>query len=280
MTTDFAQLLSNLLYSTVELRPAILKGMRLLVDSAVAAAAVPKSDNTPRRTSKSGSAIVSLSPLASDPNEMAQAAKNIQFLKSQGESWLAVYFNLYGSLNNAGKDSNTRNLVGEVIAVWASISSAEQITNAYGNVLGLFKNNLPTPNEHKATADHTTLVLSLDIIIQLLPHLSPTQLTEVLNLALLPAVLGCKDNAVVKRAYRLSGKIVETRAQELSEFSAVTVLEQLNSIGDEGVGAGNGGAKRVRLNIHQCSKQLISFPRIASISFDSWSPSFHLTLCT
>jgi len=49
-----------------------------------------------------------------------EAKDNIAFLKTQVESWLAVFFNVYGSV---GRDS--RGLIGEVIVAWASIAAPQ-----------------------------------------------------------------------------------------------------------------------------------------------------------
>jgi hypothetical protein len=50
-------------------------------------------------------------------NSSVQAASNVAYLKTQVESWLAVFFNVFGSV---GRDH--RNVVGEVISAWASIA--------------------------------------------------------------------------------------------------------------------------------------------------------------
>lgn len=49
-----------------------------------------------------------------------EAKDNISFLRTQVESWLAVLFNVYGSV---GRDS--RGLIGEVIISWASIAGPQ-----------------------------------------------------------------------------------------------------------------------------------------------------------
>ena len=49
-----------------------------------------------------------------------EAAVNLEFLRSQADSWLAVLFNVFSSV---GKE--TQGSVGEVISAWISIASAE-----------------------------------------------------------------------------------------------------------------------------------------------------------
>lgn len=46
-----------------------------------------------------------------------EAAQNVTFLRSQAESWLAVLFNVFGSVNR-----DSRGMVGDVISVWAGIA--------------------------------------------------------------------------------------------------------------------------------------------------------------
>lgn len=51
-----------------------------------------------------------------------KAVENVAFLRTQTESWLSVFFNVFGSV---GRDS--RNTVGEVISSWAGIAG-EQVS--------------------------------------------------------------------------------------------------------------------------------------------------------
>jgi hypothetical protein len=52
------------------------------------------------------------------------AAANVAFLQTQAESWLAVLFNVFSSM-----ESSDRGIVGEVIASWASIAR-EQVCHS------------------------------------------------------------------------------------------------------------------------------------------------------
>lgn len=49
---------------------------------------------------------------------LQEAQENIEFLRTQVESWVAVLFNVYGSV---ARDSRT--MVGDVIDAWMSIAS-------------------------------------------------------------------------------------------------------------------------------------------------------------
>lgn len=103
MTPAFSQLLSQLLYGQPELRPAVLKGLKVLVESNVALAS-PKDSEAPN--------LDAISP--------SEASQNILVLRAQTESWLAVFFNVFGSV---GRDP--RGMIGDVISVWASIAGEQ-----------------------------------------------------------------------------------------------------------------------------------------------------------
>jgi ribosomal RNA-processing protein 12 len=93
----FSQILSQLLYSQPELRPAVLKALKTIVDSNVH---IASSEHTPTD---------GLSP--------EEAAQNVTFLRSHAESWLAVLFNIFSNVSQDG-----RGPVGEVITAWATIA--------------------------------------------------------------------------------------------------------------------------------------------------------------
>lgn len=100
LTPAFSQLLSQLLYSQPELRPAVLKALKIMVESNVnLASATEEKDNADAAISSE------------------EAARNVAFLKTQVESWLAVFFNVFGSV---GRDA--RGMVGDVISVWSAIA--------------------------------------------------------------------------------------------------------------------------------------------------------------
>lgn len=100
LTPEFSQILSQLLYSQPDLRPAVLKALRIMVDSNTALASA-EDDSTSWNTT--------ISP--------EEAGQNINFLRAQAESWLAVFFNVFGSVGDEG-----RGTVGGVISAWAAIA--------------------------------------------------------------------------------------------------------------------------------------------------------------
>jgi ribosomal RNA-processing protein 12 len=106
LTPAFSQILSQLLYSQPELRPSVLKALKIIVDSNVALASPEESETMP---SQYASGIT-----------REDAAQNVAFLRSQAESWLSVLFNVFGSVGRDG-----RGMVGDVISAWAAIAGTE-----------------------------------------------------------------------------------------------------------------------------------------------------------
>ena len=50
----------------------------------------------------------------------SEASKNVAFLQTQAESWLAVLFNVFGNVPHDG-----RGMIGEVIGSWIAIAGEE-----------------------------------------------------------------------------------------------------------------------------------------------------------
>lgn len=112
LTPEFSQLLSQLLYSQAELRPPILRALRIMVDSNAALA--------------SGDVVKLPESVRADAISADEASGNIAFLRTQAESWLAVLFNVFSSV---GRDN--QGMVGEVVSAWISIAG-EQVCTSQG----------------------------------------------------------------------------------------------------------------------------------------------------
>ena len=98
-------MLSQLLYSQPDLRPPVLRALKILVESN-AKATLPMDDENEDEGLQSDERI-----------SEEQVERNRTFLRSQSESWFAVLFNVFGSV---GRESQS--MVGEVISAWASVS--------------------------------------------------------------------------------------------------------------------------------------------------------------
>lgn len=105
-TPAFSQMLSQILYTQVELRSFVLRALSVLVNSNAAIASQDPS-------------LLGKLPLAVRMDSISQdlAAKNVDFLRNQAESWLAVLFNVFGSV---GREA--QGMVGEVITAWMGIA--------------------------------------------------------------------------------------------------------------------------------------------------------------
>lgn len=66
-----------------------------------------------------------------------------------------------------------------------------------------------------------------DILILLLPHLAPSDGTALFQLCLSSEVLGCKDNGVQKRGYKILAKLVEGGKVPVDAEPVLRQLDQL-----------------------------------------------------
>ncbi|KAG2015784.1 hypothetical protein CC2G_009019 [Coprinopsis cinerea AmutBmut pab1-1] len=190
LDATFSQLLSQLLYGQPELRPAILKALRTLVDSNTAMAA--------GNFEKTPTAVIT----AED------AQRNVKFLQTQAESWLAVLFNVFGSV-----DRDSRGMVGDTVTAWASITSQEDIVKAYVKVLQLYKTHLVKTQKVKPNSgsndDVNMTTTAQDILLLILPHLPVATSQELFEIFLNADTLCNKDNGIQKRGYKILSKLVQ-----------------------------------------------------------------------
>ncbi|KAJ7268814.1 ribosomal RNA-processing protein 12 [Mycena haematopus] len=208
----FSSLLSGLLYGQPELRPAVLKALKVIVDSNAAVA----------------SGVVD--PAPTNPNDLspAEAAQNITYLQTQAESWLAVLFNVFGTV---GRDN--RGIVGDVISVWADIAGQQEIAKAHVKVVQLLKANLASqtahPNRSSSIEGGSEAATTQDLVILLLPNLSRADAQQLFQLCLSAQVLCAKDNGVQKRGYKILARLIESQKVDVD---AEMVLKQLDTLAD------------------------------------------------
>ncbi|KAJ7496027.1 armadillo-type protein [Mycena galericulata] len=181
LNPTFSALLSGLLYGQPELRPAVLRALKVT----------------------------------------AQAAQNITYLRTQAESWLAVLFNVFGSV---GRDS--RGIVGEVI-------TEQEIAKAHVKVVELLKANLASqsaqPHRNSSIEGGSEAATTQDLVILLLPNLSRADAEQLFQLSLSAQVLSAKDNGVQKRGYKILTRLIESQKVVVD---AVVVLKQLDELAD------------------------------------------------
>ncbi|KAL4254252.1 RRP12 family protein [Abortiporus biennis] len=212
LTPEFAQILSQLLYSQEELRPTVLKALKITAESNVA---LSSRDET--KMAKLPEAV------RADPISQELAAANVAFLRTQVESWLAVLFNVFSTVGRNGQG-----MVGDAISVWASLAEEKEISKAYKKLSNLLKQNLAkaqaAANGPKDTESITAM--TLDLILLMLPFLSTKDATALFQSCLSAEILESKDNAVQKRGYKILGKLVESGKVAIDAESVLQKLEK------------------------------------------------------
>ncbi|GJE94485.1 NUC173 domain-containing protein [Phanerochaete sordida] len=218
LTAQFSQLLSQLLYTQPELRPAVLKALKAMVDSNVALA--------------SGDEVLLIKlPEAARAAPISQSAaqENLAFLRTQVESWLAVLFNVFSSV---GRDS--QGPVGDVISTWLAIAEGKDIAKAYYKLVALLKQNLSTksaaPQAASGSKDPDNVVaMTLDLLVLMLPYLPANEAQALFDNCLSQAILESSDNAAQKRGYKILTKLVESGKVTVD---AQATLEKLDTFLD------------------------------------------------
>ncbi|KAK2464281.1 hypothetical protein APHAL10511_003738 [Amanita phalloides] len=222
MTPAFSQLISELLYTQTELRPAVLKALKVMVESNVALA-------TPNNRNDN---LVSKNKIS-----VEEANANIAFLRTQSESWLAVLGNVFSNVN---KDS--RGMIGDVISVWASITGQRELNKAYKKLVDVFKTNLANPSSKGNAESGNVASMTQDILILLLPYLSSEDASALFHLCLSDDVLFSEENGVQKRGYKMLSKLVASGKVPITDVRPL--FKRLNEV----LESGSPAAKKDRFN--------------------------------
>ncbi|TFK68676.1 NUC173-domain-containing protein [Pluteus cervinus] len=209
LTPAFSQLLSQLLYTQPDLRLSVLKGLKAMVDI----------NFTASRGQEQEDAFITA----------GEAAANVAFLRTQAESWLAVLFNVFGTV---GRDNRT--VVGNVITVWVNMAGEEGVAKAFAKVLALLKTQLGTQQNtgsHRGSEDDTpsATATTLDILHLLLPQLSVANATELFQVCLLNEVLGSSDGGMQKRGYKILTRLLQ---QSKLTIDPLAVFKDLDTMAD------------------------------------------------
>ncbi|KAI0266803.1 NUC173-domain-containing protein [Gloeopeniophorella convolvens] len=213
LSAAFSQMLSQILYSQIELRPPVLKALKIIVDSNVALAS-----QDPTLLEKLPASI------RADSISQEQASQNLEFLRTQAESWLAVLFNVFGSVNR-----ESRGMVGGVITAWIGIAGEAAVAQAYRKVFDMFKQNLAKPQPTRGPADSGSVVaMTQDILILILPYLSTEDASALFEVTLSAQVLSNQDNGVQKRGYKILAKLIEGSEVTPDIESVVKRLDELS----------------------------------------------------
>ncbi|KAI9442221.1 NUC173-domain-containing protein [Lactarius indigo] len=203
LTAAFSQMLSQILYTQVELRPFVLRALKVLVNSNVAFA------------SQDPLLLDKIPPgVRADGISQKQAVKNIDFLRNQAEAGLPV-------------NREDRGMVGEVIAAWLNIAGDHAIAQAYHKVFGLFKQNLAKPN-HDPTNPSSVVAMTQDILVLVLPYLSDEDASGLFDVILSKELLTNQDNGVQKRGYKILAKLIEVGKVSPNVEPVIEQLDELS----------------------------------------------------
>ncbi|KEP47350.1 ribosomal RNA-processing protein [Rhizoctonia solani 123E] len=177
LSTQFLQLLTNLLYSQPTLRVSILHGVRALVAS---------------------NRSIPADEIHYNYAERSRAEENLIFLAGLAGNMLSVLFNVFSSV-----ESNDRGLVGEVISLWLGLADAKELSATFKKVSTMLSQNL------KGAATIPLALTTLDLLILLVPHLSPIDGTRLFTIVFAENVISNADGTVQKKAYRILARLVE-----------------------------------------------------------------------
>jgi ribosomal RNA-processing protein 12 len=210
LTPEFSQLLSQLLYSQDELRPAVLKALKTLVESNAAFTSASDTDRKLMRFGATASAAA-----------RAQAPANVAFLRSQAESWLAVLFNVFSTV-----DRGARALVGDVVTAWLGIAGAAEVAKAHTKVIALFQQHLASSAGTPAgQGEGSVAATTLDLLALLTPFISATDATALFHMCLSTEVLASKDVGVQKRGYKILARLAQGGVVPVDAEAVVKELE-------------------------------------------------------
>lgn len=118
LNPEFAGVVSQVLYTQPELRPGILKGLRIIVESNLV---LSRQDQDQEKYEKLPD-VVRLDGVSKE-----EAEANVRYLKGQVESWLAVLFNVFTSVGRDGQG-----MVGDVVSAWLTIAD-EKVSGNYAS---------------------------------------------------------------------------------------------------------------------------------------------------
>jgi ribosomal RNA-processing protein 12 len=229
MSQSFSALLSQLLYNQPELRPAVLKALKLMADS-----------NLALSTGDFSSIKI---PITMDPIPKAQADENVAFLRTQVDSWLSVLFNVFGTLDNTARAP-----IGDVIRSWSALAGEQEMRRVYQKVVGLYQSNLGPSKSAGAQGQEALGVTTTaqDLLFILLPYLGAEDAQALLDLLLGDDALSHRDNGVQKRSYKVILRLLETGRVA---FDAEEVLRRLDGATDNTQAA----AKKVGVVMGVCA---------------------------
>lgn len=198
-TRQFAELLTNVLYTQPNLRPSICRGLQALVYRNEALV----SSGAPADSLKHAFGL-----------DQADGKANIAHLSAIAPNLLAVLFNVFSQSPGEG-----RGFVYDTIAAYLRVMSPQDVQNTYVKVKTTLEQSLPTlPTKQKKNfkespnAPPPVPYTMLDLLSALIPHLDKTaqgSAADLFSLICQDNVLRSHDSTVQKKSYRILSRLLE-----------------------------------------------------------------------
>ncbi|SNX86308.1 related to RRP12 - Protein required for normal pre-rRNA Processing [Melanopsichium pennsylvanicum] len=199
-TRQFAELLTNVLYTQPNLRPSICRGLQALVYRNEALV----SSGAPRDSLKHAFGL-----------DQADGEANIAHLSAIAPNLLAVLFNVFSQSPGEG-----RGFVYDTIAAYLRVMSPQDIQNTYVKVKTTLEQSLSTlstkqkKNQQKESIKTPPPVpyTMLDLLSALIPHLDKSaegSAADLFSLICQDNVLRSHDSTVQKKSYRILSRLLE-----------------------------------------------------------------------
>lgn len=193
---SFAELLSNKLYSNIEIRPVICQSLRLLVESNVVYAEEPEAMEEED---------VNDDLLLLERFPRSEAESNVAYLGTVSSKILAVLFNVYGQTI-----PESRGFILECINAYLGITPAGEIADIFDNVCGMLHKALEDEATEKPEKDALPAMslTMLDILIALVPYIPVSSHNTLLTVFV--QMIQNSDPNHQKKGYRLLTRLAET----------------------------------------------------------------------
>ena len=197
-TRQFAELLTNVLYSQPALRPSVCRGLKALVE---------------RNQALVSSGATSESLLEAFGLDQKSGQANIAHLSDLAPSLLAVLFNVFSQ-----SPGQARAFVYECICAYLAILKDSDISNTYAKVKTTLDQSLASLPTNKVNKDAGTAAIPpvphtmLDLLVALIPHLRTSGKNEagdLFELATSDRFLRSTDSGLQKKTYKVLSRLVE-----------------------------------------------------------------------
>lgn len=237
LTQQFAELLTNVLYTQQSLRPSVLRGLVLLVERNEALSRSGAPDDVLR---------LSFGLCAAD------GKRYLEHLVQLAPAFLAVFSNLLTQ-----SPSSSRGYISEAIGAFLRILPTDEVKNTYEKIASMLDSSIRelVPQRDREVGPHAVPPVAhsmLDLLITIVPFLSTVDTGRLLTLASSDQLLKNDDAGVQKKTYRILSRLLEGhKGQALmqsGEGTAVNVATLLAKVRDVTVSVAS-GAKRDRLNL-------------------------------